>query len=503
MFKKFYTVNLFKNMNTNSLFSENTMPDHCSVVGCTQIRGREEGIRFFRFPIKNKEQRESWLRAVSRKSKGNKNWTPSKTAVVCSKHFVTGNPNPTRTHPDYTPSIFPTNHRNPSTTASLQRHSRVMKRTIVNEKFSNNNYTPLSVMSKDLAIQVNTSELEFPTDSSPISIFLIERDTDRSVGTLAQFPISASIKVGNDTDCLTSVKSVSSQTENQESFSIESLRNEEEWSSWTGISSGLFHVIHEFLSNKIGASRMISSKNKLLIFLVKLKTNLTFSAISSLFSINRNTASKIFKFVLDVAFDKFSKMLIWPSREIIQSRMPTSFKDDFPDCRVIIDASEIHCEKLSSVKNQILLYSNYKSTFTVKFLVGVAPSCEVTFLSKCYGGRTTDGQIVTESGFVKLLEPGDKVLADKGFPRIISSVENQGAFIVMPPFKRGQNQFSTDENVEGYKCARVRIHVERVIGRMKSFQILQFLPYYLLPQVDKILTVIAFLHNNMPEMIKE
>jgi hypothetical protein len=27
----------------------------------------------------------------------------------------------------------------------LQRHSRVMKRTIVNEKFSNNNYTPLSV----------------------------------------------------------------------------------------------------------------------------------------------------------------------------------------------------------------------------------------------------------------------------------------------------------------------------------------------------------------------
>ncbi len=155
------------------------------------------------------------------------------------------------------------------------------------------------------------------------------------------------------------------------------------------------------------------------------------------------------------------------------------------------------------MKNQIRLYSNHKSTFTVKFLVGVIPSCEVTFLSKCYGGRTTDGQIVTESGFVKLLEPGDKVFADKGFPRIISSVENQGAFIVMPPFKQGQNQFSTDENVEGYKCARVRIHVERVIGRMKSFQVLQFLPYYLLRQVDKILTVIAFLHNNMPEMIKE
>ena len=63
--------------------------------------------------------------------------------------------------------------------------------------------------------------------------------------------------------------------------------------------------------------------------------------------------------------------------------------------------------------------------------------------------------------------------------------------------------FVTNENEEGYKCARVRIHVERVIGRMKTFQILQFLPYNLLPSIDKILIVISFLHNNMSEMIKE
>lgn len=71
----------------------------------------------------------------------------------------------------------------------------------------------------------------------------------------------------------------------------------------------------------------------------------------------------------------------------------------------------------------------------------------------------------------------------------------------MLPFKKGDTQFTSQENDEGYKCAQVRIHVERVIGRMKSFQILQFLN--LLPEVDKILTVIAFLHNNMPDMINE
>lgn len=202
---------------------------------------------------------------------------------------------------------------------------------------------------------------------------------------------------------------------------------------------------------------------------------------------------------MEVAADKASKLLIWPPRERILSRMPKSFLTDFPDCRCIIDASEIECEKPTDVQSQILMYSNYKSTFTIKFLVGIAPSCEITFLSKCYVGRTTDGQIVTESGFVNLLEPGDKVLADKGFPRIVSDVENRGAFIVLPPFKRGQYQFSTDENEEGYKCARVRIHVERVIGRMKTFQILHFVPNNLLQSIDKILNVIAFIHNNLSQ----
>jgi len=286
-------------------------------------------------------------------------------------------------------------------------------------------------------------------------------------------------------------------------FSTTSLRSEEEWKSWTGISSALFDVIHTYLSPHLQTARTISTETKLLIFLIKLKTNLTFSAIASLFQINRNTVSEIFYDSLDVAFSKFKAMILWPSKNLIRSRMPKSFQTDFPNCRVIIDASQVEIEKPASVRSQNLFYSNYKSTFTVKFLIGVAPSCEVIFLSKCYGGRATDGQIVTESGLVNLLEPGDVVLADKGFPRIVSTFENQGAFVVMPPFKRGENQFSSNENVEGYKCARVRIHVERVLGRMKSFAILNFLQSNLVPHVDKLVTVIAFLHNNMTEMINE
>ena len=127
---------------------------------------------------------------------------------------------------------------------------------------------------------------------------------------------------------------------------------------------------------------------------------------------------------------KFKKLLLWPSQNVTLSGMPKCFKSNFPNCHVIIDMSEIKCEKVTSIKSQIQLYSNYKSTFTVKFLFCIAPN-KVTFLSKCYSGRTTDAQIITESGLVKLFESGDVVLADKGFQKIVSDAESQEAFVVI------------------------------------------------------------------------
>ena len=55
-----------------------------------------------------------------------------------------------------------------------------------------------------------------------------------------------------------------------------------------------------------------------------------------------------------------------------------------------------------------------RDLYLLTVFLGTAPSGEVTFLSRCYGGRTTDAQIVQESGFLKLVEANDIVLADKG-----------------------------------------------------------------------------------------
>jgi len=240
----------------------------------------------------------------------------------------------------------------------------------------------------------------------------------------------------------------------------------------------------------------------LLIFLIKLKTNLTYCALASMFCLHRRTISRIFSETLEIMYFHARKLIFWYPKEVISARMPESFKNSFPNCRVIIDATEIKCKTPQTLQQQVQSYSTYKSSETVKFLVGVAPSGEFTFISKCFGGRATDTFITNKSGFLKLLQPGDVVLADKGFPQIEPDLNDAGAFLVMPPFKRGNRQFSSFENSQGYQCSSVRIHVERAIRRLKYFQILSFLTIDLIPHIDKITVAIAFICNNMPELIK-
>ena len=66
-------------------------------------------------------------------------------------------------------------------------------------------------------------------------------------------------------------------------------------------------------------------------------------------------------------------ILILPHRDEIISNMPDQFKSEFPRTFANVDCTELKTQKLSSLKLQLLMYSDYKSGTTLKGLMACDP----------------------------------------------------------------------------------------------------------------------------------
>ena len=94
--------------------------------------------------------------------------------------------------------------------------------------------------------------------------------------------------------------------------------------------------------------------------------------------------------------------------------MPQSFKNTYPQTRVIIDCTELFIETPSQPRTQSATFSTYKNHNTGKGLIGISPRGDLTFVSEMYAGNTSDKQLTNDCGIIKLLELGDEVMADRG-----------------------------------------------------------------------------------------
>ena len=77
-------------------------------------------------------------------------------------------------------------------------------------------------------------------------------------------------------------------------------------------------------------------------------------------------------------------------------------------------------------------------------MIAITPAGAVSFLSRGWGGRVSDKEITMHSGFLKFLQHGDLILADRGF-NIAETLATHGAILKIPHFTKGKSQVSGNE----------------------------------------------------------
>ncbi|KAL4009131.1 hypothetical protein ACER0C_002983 [Sarotherodon galilaeus] len=208
--------------------------------------------------------------------------------------------------------------------------------------------------------------------------------------------------------------------------------------------------------------QMMPLVDQLFLTLMKLKLNFGHADLSTRFNCSTATVTNIFTTIVSALYDILYIGMLEnniPSRAKNQTSLPDCFQP-FSNCRIVLDCTEF----------------SYKRRTTLKALIGVAPNGVITFVSNLYGGSASDKAITADCGVLQHLQPGDMVIADKGFT--IRDILPEGVSLNILSFLTN-GQFTQEEVNNNRKTSCARIHVERSIQRLKLFSILHHIPHQL------------------------
>ena len=430
---------------------ETIMGKSCCAIGCTNRWVKGCGISFYRFPT-DPARRARWISAVNRK-----NWAPAEHSWLCSAHFVSGRKHDDKLSPDYVPSLF--------------------------------DYVPSPVKRKregDLVAYFRRKEARLKRDlavANDANDDDVSMETSSDVATVTEQPSRCEVATQTDLSMqvINSMENENCQLNRENSQLRESIRlrglNKERLSSndsmvkfYTGLPSftvlmAIFNFIAPYMPQY--SRTVLSTFQQFIMTLMKLRLNLFDQDIAYRFEVSQSTVSKNFRKWINAMCIRLKPLVKWPAREQLLKTMPLDFKLHFRKCVCIIDCFEVFCERLKDLKARAQTYSNYKHHNTVKFLIGITPQGVISYVSKGWGGRVSDKHLTENCGILKLLLPGDQVLADRGF-NVQDSVGLYCAEITIPPFTKGKKQLSKLEIDSARQLSRVRIHVERVIGLLRQ-----------------------------------
>ena len=134
--------------------------------------------------------------------------------------------------------------------------------------------------------------------------------------------------------------------------------------------------------------------------------------------------------------------------------------------------------------------------------MSITPAGDVSYVSKGYGGISSDRFIFEDCGVLEKFEPKTSCMVDRGFV-VQHLLLSKQVKVYMSPFTKGQPQITKGKVRQGQAIAKARIHVERAIQRVKRFRIFNsVIPLTMADILDDIVIVCSTLTNLMAPLIR-
>lgn len=245
----------------------------------------------------------------------------------------------------------------------------------------------------------------------------------------------------------------------------------------------------------------LDAVNRVFLVLMWLRQGISEPFLAILFGINQSTVSRYIRSTLPALSAFYKKLYPFPNLQTIQANAPAHFKNVLgTDVSWIIDSFEFDIQVTSNKAVQALTWSTHYKANKGKVLVAVTPDGFI-WVSKAYGGRITDHELVKVSGLLDHLEAGMHIVMDRGFTKIVFELLRRGCLGIAPSRLRKRKQFFEEEMTANTDTSNLRIHIERAIGMLTEFNILR-LPMNVatFDLIDDILQVIRGICNHRTPM---
>ncbi|XP_065923262.1 uncharacterized protein [Magallana gigas] len=294
-------------------------------------------------------------------------------------------------------------------------------------------------------------------------------------------------------------------------FDRENAFSDQQYTTLTGLSKNSFNDLLSYISDSVKNTSVRSARNSLGIFLVKMKSGLCNSILSTIFNVSKASIRRAIHTVRRALMENFVPQNLGfqhISREsVIQHHTrplaESLFGGTGSQALLVLDGTYIYIQKSSNFTFQRKSYSLHKGRPLVKPMVIVSTSGYYISVIGPYLARNNDAAILqhimksNREDVLKWVEEDDIFIIDRGFRDSVAYLEELGIQAIMPAFmKKGEKQMSTPDANTSRLVTKIRWVVESANARIKRWKLLDcILPTSQIPFIGDYVKIVCSISN--------